>query len=190
MPYSWLLLLKNKSLVFTDKLTFWNFYFFSVKDSPCSKFCSACYLWEQYIINYKINAFLTHSFSNDTCIVFNIWLIALKQGAGIASNALPRTASEVDRHLKMKVLKHLKTFLYLFVVMTRQLFPKCYLFIASVCEKMFLWSWLTVWPLSNCIPHWKMSVLEWNLLKNIFLMSYWMLFFSKFSSGRNSDIFC
>lgn len=56
----------------------------------------------------------TH-FSNGTCIIFNIWLIAVEttRNACISSNVLPRTTSVVDRSFIGEALKHLETFLHL-----------------------------------------------------------------------------
>lgn len=87
---------------------------------------------------------------------------------------------------KWKVLKYLKTFLHLYIVRSRRWLPKCY----SVLL-VFLWPNVYVELTLNVIFSFQMysTFLEWNFLKDIFLMSSWVFFFSKFSSKKNTVIF-
>lgn len=63
--------------LFFDMLTFWIFTFL-IKSNSCSKYCVLLGCLWLLVIYYKINASQPHVFSDGTCIIFNIWLIALK----------------------------------------------------------------------------------------------------------------
>lgn len=86
-------------------------------------------------------------FSNGPCIIFNIWLIAVKTRCmRISSNALPRTASVVDRSFIKKALEHLETSFYLCCQNKMIVYTNAIYLLLAFAKQVFWWSQLSMSP--------------------------------------------